>query len=411
MSSCPSHGLMPIAQAQTRLEQAGRHQLLPVETISIYEALDRILAEDVIATLDVPPQANSAMDGYAVCCDKFCTQQPYVVSQRITAGVAPQPLLDGTVARIFTGAVIPEGANAVIMQEDAVVAADGTVSFVIQPDAYDNIRPQGQDIRQGTRILSQGTRLSPAAIGLLATIGHAKVNVYRRLKVMFFCTGNELVEPSQPLASGQIYNSNRALLASLLKKLDIDLIDGGVIPDNLEATLDALQQATQQADVIMTTGGVSVGEEDHVKAAVNQCGRLELWKIAIKPGKPLAFGYVHETPFLGLPGNPQSVFVTFAILARIFLINYQGQRDGLTPQFALIASDFAIKKAQTRTEYLRVKVVHGSDGLRLIKHDNQSSGVLSSAVWADGFAVIPAGQIVSQGDLLAFLSFSSLLLA
>ncbi len=407
MSECPTHGLMPVDTAIEILQQAGRKKLPIIEEVSLIAALGRVLAEDVFSAIDVPPQANSAMDGYAVNTADLLGDMTFSVSQRIAAGAQPLRLEQGSIARIFTGAVIPEGANAVVMQEDCQLLDDGRVKILDTVKAQENIRPQGQDLVCGQRILQQGERLNAAAIGLLATIGKPTVHVYQPLKVAFFSTGDELVEAGTPLAIGQIYNSNRSLIHSLLTSMGFVAIDGGVIADNLPATLAAFKQAAESADVIISTGGVSVGEEDHVKAAIEQCGELDLWKIAIKPGKPLAFGRVGDVPFIGLPGNPQSVWVTFLILARQFLINYQGQRHKLLPHAVPVRAGFAVKKAQNRREYLRVRLEVTESGLTLTRHANQSSGVLSSAVWADGLAIIEKGQIIAEGELLPFLSFSS----
>jgi molybdopterin molybdotransferase len=408
MSECPTHGLMPVDAAIELLQRAGRQRTPAIEEVALADALGRVLAEDVISTIDVPPQANSAMDGYALNTADLQGDMTFVVSQRIPAGSRPTTLQPGTIARIFTGAVIPSGANAVVMQEDCLLLADGRVKILTSVCEQENIRPQGQDVQTGQLILQQGDKLSAAAIGLLATIGQASIRVYCRLKVAFFSTGDELVEAGQPLEVGQIYNSNRALVNALLQQMNFIAIDGGVIADNLPATLTAFQRAAQQADVIISTGGVSVGEEDHVKAALMQCGALDLWKIALKPGKPLAFGHVGDVPFLGLPGNPQSVWVTFLILARQFLLSYQGQRSHLISNAVPIAADFAVSRAQKRREYLRVRVVATAQGLVLQRHANQSSGVLSSAVWADGFAIVEIDQTIAKGELLPFLSFASL---
>jgi molybdopterin molybdotransferase len=408
MSECPTHGLMPVDTAIEILQQAGRKKLPIIEEVSLIAALGRVLAVDVFSAIDVPPQANSAMDGYAVNTADLLGEMTFSVSQRIAAGSQPVHLEQGTIARIFTGAVIPEGANAVVMQENCQLLDDGRIKILDTVKEQENIRPQGQDIVCGQRILQQGERLNAAAIGLLATIGKPTVHVYRPLKVAFFSTGDELIEAGKPLAIGQIYNSNRSLIHSLLISMGFIAIDGGVIADNLPATLAAFKHAAESADVIISTGGVSVGEEDHVKAAIQQCGELDLWKIAIKPGKPLAFGRVGDVPFIGLPGNPQSVWVTFLVLARQFLINYQGQRHKLLPYAIPVKSSFSIKKAQNRREYLRVRLEATENGLTLSRHANQSSGVLSSAVWADGLAIIEKGQIVAEGELLPFLSFTSL---
>ncbi len=404
--SCPSHGLMSVDEVLQRLQQVASQKTPVIEQTLLSDALGRVLAEDVVATIDVPPQANSAMDGYAVYTDDLQHTTILAISQRIAAGSAPQSLQRGTAARIFTGAVIPDGANAVVMQENTQLTADGLVEVLQRPDAQENIRPQGQDIACGVTILRQGEKLTPAAIGLLATIGKAKVKVYQRLKVVYFCTGDELAQAEQTLKVGQIYNSNSPLLGALLTEQGYQAIDGGVIADNLPDTINALANAAQQADVVMTTGGVSVGEEDHVKTALQQIGQLDLWKVALKPGKPLAFGSIGTTPFIGLPGNPQSVFVTFKVMAQTFLAYYQGQRHKVKPSVVAMPIDFSIKKAQGRQEYLRVRLVQNEQGeLVLSKYHNQSSGVLSSAVWADGFAIIEIGKTYESGDRVAFWRF------
>ena len=403
MTDCPSTNLLTVDEALVQLQQAACQRVPHIEEVALTEALGRVLAQDIVATVDVPPQANSAMDGYALNIEY--SQPENIVSQRIAAGSQPVALQQGTVARIFTGAVIPQGANAVVMQENCQLLADGRVRILQWPKEQENIRPQGQDIQQGQCVLQQGTKLTPAALGLLATIGLGGVKVYQRLKVMYFATGNELVEANQDLAVGQIYNSNGVLLHNLLQQAGFVAINGGVIADNFDDTVNALRLAAQQADVVMTTGGVSVGEEDYVKAALAQIGHLDLWKIAIKPGKPLAFGEIAQTPFIGLPGNPQSVFVTFSILARVFLAYRQGQREDVIAKAIPVKCDFSMHKVQSRREYVRVRLVTTEQGLVLQKHNNQSSGVLSSAVWADGFALIEAHQRVNQGDLVPFQPF------
>lgn len=404
---CPSNGLLPVDEAIAQLQQAASSTLPRIEYIHVNQALGRVLAQDMVASLDVPPQANSAMDGYALNVEDIRADATFVLSQRIAAGIAPQALERGTVARIFTGAVIPQNANAVVMQENCEVLADGRVKVLLWPKEQANIRPQGQDIAKSDVILHQGQSLNAAALGLIATIGQDTVAVYQRLKVIYFCTGDELVAANQTLRIGQIYNSNGVLLHNLLTECGFEAIDGGVIADNLTDTINTLQQAAQHADVVMTTGGVSVGEEDHVKAALAHIGHLDMWKIAIKPGKPLAFGSIGNTPFLGLPGNPQSVFVTFKILARVFLAYKQGQRHNVIPKPVPVACDFEVTKAQSRREYLRVQLVATADGMRLQKHANQSSGVLSSAVWADGFAIIEAHQTVQKGESVGFVSLNN----
>ncbi|MDO8329037.1 MAG: molybdopterin molybdotransferase MoeA [Fluviicoccus sp.] len=406
--SITSTGLMPVNAAIERLRQAGQARTPEIERVSLVQALNRVLAVDILAPVDVPPRDNSAMDGYAVHTDSLGSiPLTLAISQRIPAGVNPEPLRPGTAARIFTGAVIPEGVNAVVMQENCCQATPDSVQIRQAFKAGENIRLIGQDIRTGTRILQQGERLGPAAIGMLASLGLAEAPVYRRLKVAVLSTGDELVEPGSPLQhGGQIYNSNRYLLQALLTRLDCESIDLGVVADNLPDTLAALDKARKLADVVISSGGVSVGEEDHVKTAVEQLGKLDFWKIAIKPGKPLAFGRIGETAFIGFPGNPQSVWITFLILGRQFLLARQGQRFRNEPAGYPVPISFSVAKPLKRVEYLRVRLVETEQGLVLEKHVNQSSGVLSSSLWADGLACIPVDVVLNPGDSVRFMPFS-----
>jgi molybdopterin molybdotransferase len=375
------------------------------ETIPLTQALNRVLAEDLISSINVPPADNSAVDGYAVITDNLATTLSLPISQRIPAGSDPIALEQGSVARIFTGASIPEGANAVIMQEQAKLENEGhLVQFDTQPQPNQNIRPKGQDIKSGDTVLQKGQTLSPQRLGLAASIGFATVKVYRPLKVAILSTGDELVEPGEPTKSGQIYNSNRYLLQGLLKSFQFEVVDLGVIPDQLSATQTALKKAANIADVIITTGGASVGEEDYIQQAIKSLGHIDLWRVAIKPGKPFMFGKIDNTPVLGLPGNPGAVFVTFLQLVRPFLLTAQGMT--LTaPAIFKLPLGFDIKRAGIRREFLRAK--QDSSG-QLSRHPNQSSGMLSSASWAEGFIVIPEHQAPKQGDLVDFMPFSSL---
>lgn len=372
------------------------------ETLPLTDALDRILAEDLQSPITVPPFDNSAVDGYAIN-DLTISELP--VSQRIPAGVNPAPLQPGTAARIFTGAVIPEGACAVVMQEDTQSLDDGSRVLINQPArSGDNIRAAGQDIRQGEPLLFAGLPLNPQRLGMIASVGIQKVTVYQRLRVAFFSTGDELVEPGTPLAPGQIYNSNRYLLRGLLQRLNMDAIDLGVVPDTLTATTATLQKAAALADVIISTGGASVGEEDHVLSALRAGGQVDMWRVAIKPGKPFMFGQFDGTPLLGLPGNPGAVLVTFAILARPYLLRMQGNAKVL-PTGLKLPLGFASGKPGKRREYLRVQL---ADDGRLIQHPNQSSGMLSSASWADGLAVIPEHVSVAENERVDYYPFSQL---
>lgn len=372
------------------------------ETLSLTDALDRILADDLSSPINVPPFDNSAVDGYTFA-DLTATELQ--VSQRIPAGVNPEPLQPGTAARIFTGAVIPEGACAVVMQEDTQTLDDGARVLLKQSARTgDNIRAAGQDIREGETLLFAGQPLNPQRLGMIASVGIDKVTVYRRLRVAFFSTGDELVEPGSTLAPGQIYNSNRYLLRGLLQRLNMDAIDLGVVPDTLAATTATLQKAATLADVIISTGGASVGEEDHVLSALRAGGQVDMWRVAIKPGKPFMFGQFGNIPVLGLPGNPGAVLVTFAILARPYLLRMQGKAKVL-PTGLKLPLAFASGKPGKRREYLRVQLA--ADG-RLIQHPNQSSGMLSSASWADGLVVIPEHASVAENEHVDYYPFSQL---
>jgi molybdopterin molybdotransferase len=376
-----------------------------MDRVPLTEAMGRILAEPVLSAVDVPPLDNSGMDGYAVCCaDVRAAGTVLRVAQRIPAGSVGHTLESGTTARIFTGAPIPPGADAVVMQEDCTPAAEGAVAIKRVPEPGEYIRRLGEDIRNGAEVLAAGTVLTPAAIGMAASVGVAELPVMRRLSVGVLSTGSELVTPGAPLASGQIYNSNRYQLTSILKNLGCEVTDYEPLPDDFEATRRALRKAGALHDLVITSGGVSVGEEDHVKPAVDAEGELTLWNVAVKPGKPLAFGRVGEADFVGLPGNPVSVFVTFHMLIRPFVRKCQGA-SRLLPESRSMVAGFEWNKPGNRREFLRVRV--GADG-RLERFGNQSSGVLTSCLWADGLADIPVGQKVSPGDTLNYIRFSEL---
>ena len=409
--------MLSVAQALQNLLQAVR-SLQEIEQVATLAANGRVLAENQFSTLHVPPMDNTQMDGYAVrAADCQSGQARLPVTQRIPAGVIGQSLDAGTAARIFTGAFIPTGADAVVMQEQCVSEIQGEQTFVTinhVPQSGEWIRRQGEDIKSGAEILAAGTRLRAQELGLAASVGLATLPVWRPLRVAVFFTGDELTMPGEPLKKGSIYNSNRFLLTGLLQNLGCQITDYGIVPDNLAATRETLRQAARDHDLIITSGGVSVGEEDHIRPAVEAEGRINMWQIAVKPGKPLAFGEVRRNEhsdakdyafFLGLPGNPVSSFVTFLLFVRPFILRMQGIQD-VTPVSYAMRADFEWKRADKRNEFLRAKI-NQQGGLSLFS--NQSSGVLTSTVWGDGLIDLPAGQTIANGDMVRFIPFSGLL--
>lgn len=391
----------------TLLDAADQAQPGVAESVSLLAASGRVLAQDINAPCAVPPHANSAMDGYAVRVADIVPNQPLPVSQRIAAGQVAQALAAGTVARIFTGAPIPAGADAVIMQERAVVTEAG-VTFNAMPQPQENIRAVGEDIQLGQPLFSAGQRLSAADVGLLASVGLPTVMVRPRLRVAIFFTGDELVTPGEPLPEGAIYNSNRYFLHPLLTQLGYAVTDYGIVRDNLAQTQAMLEQAAQAHDVIITAGGVSVGEEDHVKAAVQACGELNLWAIAVKPGKPLAFGKITkhhlQAAFIGLPGNPVSAYVTFLLFARPYLLRRLGVQHVLPTAYPMSAA-FSWPKPDKRREFLRARI-NANGQVELFP--NQKSGVLTSCAWAEGLVDNPPNRAIAPGDLVSFIPLSGL---
>ena len=367
------------------------------ELRTIDKAVNCCAAKNIQSPISVPPADNSAMDGYAIAYADANLQSSYRVSARIPAGYVGSRLASGTVARIFTGAEIPVGADTVVMQENTELAGD-EVKLLSLPDQFENVRSKGQDIAAGSLIISKGDLLSARTLSLVASVGVAQVEVATPLRIAIMSTGDELVEPGNPVAPGQIYNSNRYALSAMLRNMGMKVIDLGIVADTPEATEQALMDAASMADCILTSGGVSVGEEDHVKAAVEKLGKLELWKLAIKPGKPLAYGEVQGVPFFGLPGNPVSTFVTFHIIARQYLLAMQGRGD-YKPFCVTGVSDFSFKGGGRR-EYLRVQIQNIEGQTRLSKFPNQGSGIMTSVVWADALAMVEAGQVVQPGDRL-----------
>ncbi|MDH0302225.1 MULTISPECIES: gephyrin-like molybdotransferase Glp [unclassified Pseudomonas] len=394
---------MPVEEALERLlALADAAPIGDTETVALADAEGRVLAQALVAGLDLPPWPNSAMDGYALRLADW-QGEPLRVTQRIFAGHAPQPLEPGTCARIFTGAPLPEGADCVEMQENTEVLEDGRVRLLEPLALAQNVRPKGQETRIGEQVLNAGTRLGPIQLGLAATLGFGELEVRRRPRVAVLSTGDELVEPGLPLGPGQIYNSNRRLLVSWLQRLGCEVVDAGILPDDLERTRQCLA-ALGSVDLILSTGGVSVGEADFLGMALREAGELALWKLAIKPGKPLTFGHYQGVPVIGLPGNPASTLVTFGLLARPYLLRRLGVAN-VTPLRFSVPAGFDWPKPGTRREYLRARIEDG----RVRIYKNQSSGVLRSAAWADGVVEVREGSTPRQGEPVWFIPFSELL--
>jgi len=407
----------PMLTAQQALDHLLSHAQTvgEMEKVAVQSALGRVLAENINSLVDVPPLDNTSMDGYALrTADAQNQGSTLRIAQRIPAGSMGTQLEIGTAARIFTGAPVPPGADTVVMQEDCTVDGDGNqVVINIAPTSGQWIRRRGEDLAVGKTALTAGTFLRPQELGVAASAGLTHLNVKRRVKVAAFFTGDELALPGEPLKPGGIYNSNRDTLLACLKSLGCDATDLGIVPDRLDATRDALRKASKDHDLIITSGGVSVGEEDHIKPAVTAEGRLDLWQIAIKPGKPLAFGAVRKSDdskageawFIGLPGNPVSSFVTFLLFVRPFILKLQG-RGSKQPQSYLMRADFDWLKADRRNEFLRVRI-NERGGLDLFP--NQSSGVLTSASWGDGLVDCPPNQPIKAGDMVNYIPFDTLL--
>ena len=408
----------PMLTAQQALDHLLSHAkpVTEAESIPMQATLGRVLAENVNSLVDVPPLDNTSMDGYAVrTADIQNSGSILRIAQRIPAGSVGTALEPGTAARIFTGAPVPPGADAVVMQEDCATPENTSDQVQVNtvPTAGQWIRRRGEDLTTGKTALTAGTYLRPQELGVAASAGITHLNVKRRVRVAAFFTGDELSLPGEPLKPGGIYNSNRDTLLACLKSLGCDATDLGIVPDRLDATRAALRKASKDHDLIITSGGVSVGEEDHIKPAVTAEGKLDLWQIAIKPGKPLAFGAVRKSDkpkdgeawFIGLPGNPVSSFVTFLLFVRPFILKLQG-REAKLPQSYFMRADFDWLKADRRNEFLRVKL-NSNGGLDLFP--NQSSGVLTSASWGDGLVDCPPNQPINAGDLVKYIPFDALL--
>jgi molybdopterin molybdotransferase len=407
----------PRPRAVTSPEAALEHLLsaarpvVEIERIGILRALARVLAEAQYSTLQVPPSDNSAMDGYVVVAEDIPAESEarLPVVQRIPAGKSGEPLQRGTAARIFTGGPIPAGGDAVVMQERCRLE-DGRVCIRGPVAAGQHVRRAGEDIASGERILEARARLRPQDLGLAASVGLAELPVFRKVRAAIFSTGDELREPGVRLTDGALYNSNRYTLHTSLAALGCEVLDLGIVRDGHDATRNALSSGAAGADLVITTGGVSVGEEDHVRNALQEIGELDFWRIAIKPGKPLAFGHIGATPFLGLPGNPVAAFVTFCLFARPFILRLQGMEDVTPiPTRAPILTAYATRPSK-RCEYIRARLERDDNGSATIAiHPHQGSGVLSSTSWANGLVRIPADTVIEAGTPVEFLPFAELL--
>ncbi|MBL1293384.1 MAG: molybdopterin molybdotransferase MoeA [Thiotrichales bacterium] len=380
--------------------------LVDNETVSINNASTRICAKNIIAPINVPAQDNSAMDGFACNSNDVAINSHIEISQRIATGSNPPALKPGTTARIFTGASIPAGADCIVIQENCAYD-DSSVSFRTTPILGQHIRYAGEDIKQGQIILHRGDVIGPAQIGLIASLGIDTVCVYKKLRIALLTTGSELLEPGSKNEDGKRYNSNRYTLTAAINQLGFDVSHHQIIADNLNDTQNELIARSADADVVISTGGVSVGDEDHVKNALENTGTMHLWKIAMKPGKPLAFGSVNNTPFIGLPGNPVSALITYLIIARPFLLSCQGVT--LRPLIRYPVKSGFDWQTQKRCEYLRVTLQQEGDELIAHRYQSQDSGIQNSLHNSDGLARIEIESQIQTGDIISFSPYSSLL--
>jgi len=404
----PRANLLDFDEARRRLLDFAK---LPVahKQVDLLQAQGRVLASAVISPLNVPGFDNSAMDGYALNVGNIDDLAPsFPVVQRIAAGQTGVALAINTAARIFTGAPIPDGCNVIVPQEHTVTE-EGVIKLTHAINLHQHIRRKGEDIATGSEVLAAGQRLGPQHLAMVASIGVANLQVFNPIKVGIFFTGDELTEPGQPLAPGAIYNSNRYAINGLLNQLGCQITDYGIVRDSAEATRDALQRAATENDIVMTCGGVSVGEEDHVKAAVQSLGQLDLWQISMKPGKPLAYGKVGDADFIGLPGNPVSAFVTFLLMARPFLLKRMGVAD-TSLRYLTATAGFEWARPDKRREFLRVRLERDAADQDILQlWPNQGSGVMSSLAWAGGLVDLPPDTKIQKGDQLRYLSLSDLL--
>jgi molybdopterin molybdotransferase len=407
---CGGTGKPPLSvEAALEVLLAEARPIADSERLALAQAQGRVLAADLASPSDQPAWDNSAMDGYAIRAAD-AAQGPLPVSQRIPAGAAAEPLAPGTAARIFTGAPVPAGADTVVVQEACESLDDRWVRLPVAMEAGRNIRYRGEQLRAGDTVLPAGARLGPQHLAVAASVGAAALDVRRRLRVAVFASGDELVEPGRPLGPGQIYNSNRTLYQALLTGLGCEIIDLGIVPDTRAATRAALADGAERADLVLASGGVSVGEEDHVRPAVEALGRLDLWRVAMRPGRPLAFGHIAETPFIGSPGNPVSLFVTFCLFARPFIQRMQGLDPLPTPKRIRAVAGFDWPKPDKRREYQRARLVTDAAGNASVEvFASRSSADLTSLTWADGLVELMEGQPLQAGEPVGFIPFSELL--
>lgn len=401
--------LQPIEEALRHLRESVK-PIQQVEQIELERALGRTLAVDHLSKVQIPPADTSAMDGYAVAAADLNQVPPTSlrISERIPAGTAPGPHEAGTAVRLFTGSQLPLGADAVIRQEDCThLEQEQSVSIGVTVAASHDVRRAGQNMQVGECAVPRGTRLVPQHLALLASVGVNQVQVYKKLQVAMLCTGDELVKPGHAIAPGQIFSSNDTAIRSLVESLEMEFIDIGIVEDTPEVTQRRLLAAAEQADVVISSGGVSVGEEDHIRPVIESIGSLDLWQIAIKPGKPLAYGRIGKTPFFGLPGNPVSSFVTFLVFVRPYLLNMQGV-PWSEPAPIFLPAAFSTKRTIKRAEYACIRLINDQGETQLEKYPSSDSSMIQSLTWADGLAVIPADSTVAQGDRLATYLFGGM---
>lgn len=402
---CDSGQLMPVDEAIEQL-LAQAPPAPPTEVIPLGQAAGRVIAEELFSPLDLPYWDNSAMDGYALRAADVPEQGGYLVlAGRIAAGHSSDELLQaGQTVRIFTGAPLPPGADSVVPQERCRVY--GQRIWCPPLRLGEHVRKRGEEMQRGQRLLRVGQRLRAQEVGLLASAGIPWVKVYRPLRVCLLSSGDELREPGESLAPGQIYNSNRHLVTALLRGWGVEVLDYGVMADALAASRDALILASSECDLLLTTGGVSVGEEDHLKQAIQELGRVDFWRLAIQPGKPLAFGEVAGKPWIGLPGNPSAALITALVVVRPFLLRAQGV-ERVLPVPVQVPAGFEWPTPNKRRQYLRARLSPGADGqLRAVLHPQQSSAMLTAACWADGLVIVEREQLLLKDAPVPFLSFA-----